>query len=94
MASDLARRRLVPESFRRGYENGGALKNMAAHSKNWRRTRHMIPRPESGSTPNPAPRPQSVLPAKQAVSKLPLSLWERVGVREPRGKQAGANGNG
>ena len=23
----------------------------------------------------------------------PLSLWERVGVREPRGKQAGVNGN-
>ena len=31
MASDLARRWLVPESFRRGYENGGALQNMAAH---------------------------------------------------------------
>ena len=26
-------------------------------------------------------------------SSDPLSLWERVGVREPRGKQAGVNGN-
>ena len=34
-----------------------------------------------------------VIPAKQAVSNCPLSLWERVGVREPRGKQAGVNGN-
>ena len=31
MAPDLAGRRVVPESFRRGYENGGALQNMAAH---------------------------------------------------------------
>ena len=32
------------------------------------------------------------IPAYQAVSNCPLSLWERVGVREPRGKQAGVNG--
>ena len=76
MASDLARRWLVPESFRRGYENGGALQRYGRALKIsrrtrhiWRHTRNMIPRPESGSTPNPAPRPQSVIPAKQAVSK-------------------------
>ena len=75
MAPDLAGRRVVPESFRRGYEYGGALQRMAAHSKYrgapgiWRRPQNMTPRPEYGSTPNPVPRTQSVIPAKQAVSK-------------------------
>ena len=41
-----------------------------------------------------APPCPTWIPAFEAVSKLPLSLWERIGVREPRGKQAGANGNG
>ena len=43
--------------------------------------------------PSEAQTPEPVIPAKQAVSKLPPLLWERVGVREPRGKQAGVNGN-
>ena len=42
---------------------------------------------------NVSPRHPAWIPAFQAVSKCPLSLWERVGVREPRGKQAGVNGN-
>ena len=40
-----------------------------------------------------SPLHPSWIPAFQGVSKCPLSLWERVGVREPRGKQAGVNGN-
>ena len=30
---------------------------------------------------------------RRVCQDCPLSLWERVGVREPRGKQAGVNGN-
>ena len=32
-------------------------------------------------------------PLSRVCQNCPLSLWERVGVREPRGKQAGVNGN-
>ena len=32
-------------------------------------------------------------PCFQTVQDCPLSLWERVGVREPRGKQAVSIGN-
>ena len=43
-----------------------------------------------------APFPRSTppgFPLSRVCQNCPLSLWERVGVREPRGEQAGVNGN-
>ena len=37
--------------------------------------------------------PTPGFPLSRPCQNCPLSLWERVGVREPRGKQAGVNGN-
>ena len=37
--------------------------------------------------------PNPSFPRNRPCQNCPLSLWERVGVREPRGKQAGVNGN-
>ena len=37
--------------------------------------------------------PKPSFPRNRPCQNCPLSLWERVGVREPRGKQAGVNGN-
>ena len=40
-----------------------------------------------------SPRHPAWIPAFQPCQNCPLSLWERVGVRELRGKQVGVNGN-
>ena len=48
-------------------------------------------RPE-GSTTGGRPTTPG-FPRNRPCQNCPLSLWERVGVREPRGEQAGVNGN-
>ena len=74
----------------------GHLRNRLWQFPGERPIRHPAKAGIQGSWRGPhAPFPHSTppgFPLTRPCQNCPLSLWERVGVREPRGKQAGVNG--